>query len=226
MERLAQRQPGVRVERTISEDPAAYALIEASAEADLLVVGSHGFGGFRGLLLGSVGQHALTHARCSVAIVRPSQAPTTNGPEAADGRAGRIVVGVDGSEGADLALDWAVGEARRTGGELDIVASSVLSGTSDYIVTVDVSVPDAATRTVTDALDRVAGEAPEVVVRGEAKADPPAIALVEASREAGLLVVGSRGLGEFRGLLLGSVSHYLAMHAECPIVVVRKRPSS
>lgn len=221
-ERTAQRRPGVAVELELSEDPAAYALIEASADADLLVVGSRGFGGFRGLLLGSVGQHCLTHPRCSVAIIRLVEASTTTGPAAAKGRAGRIVVGVDGSEGADLALDWAVGEARRTGGEIDIVASSVLTGTSDYVVTVDVAVPDAARQVVEGALARVAGEAPEVVVRGGTRGDPPAVALVDASREAGLLVLGSRGLGAFRGLLLGSVSHYLAMHTHCPMVVARR----
>ena len=53
--RTTQRHPGVTVEPKVSEEPAAYALIEASADADLLVVGSRGFGGFRGLLLGSVG---------------------------------------------------------------------------------------------------------------------------------------------------------------------------
>jgi nucleotide-binding universal stress UspA family protein len=224
-ERLAQEHPGVGVERKLSDDPAAYALIEAAAEADLLVVGSRGFGGFRGLLLGSVGQHCLTHAACSVAIIRPSEASTTNGPDVVDGRAGRIVVGVDGSDGANLALDWAVGEARRTGGEIDIVASSVLAGASGYVVTVDVGVPDAATQAVGEALARVAREAPEVVVLGATREDPPAVALVDASREAGLLVLGSRGLGAFRGLLLGSVSHHVATHAHCPVVVVRRRPS-
>ena len=226
LDRLAEGHPGVSVERKVSHDPAAYTLIEAAAEADLLVVGSRGFGGFRGLLLGSVGQHCLTHAPCSVAIVRPAEASTTNGPQVVDGRAGRIVVGVDGSEGANLALDWALGEARRTGGEIDIVASSVLASTSGYVVTVDVGVPDAATQVVGDALARVAGVAPGIVVRGATRGDPPAVALVDASREAGLLVLGSRGLGAFRGLLLGSVSHHLASHAHCPVVVVRARPSA
>ena len=224
--RTTQRHPGVTVEPKVSEEPAAYALIEASADADLLVVGSRGFGGFRGLLLGSVGEHCLTHAPCSVAIVRPADASTPPGPGAAEGPANRIVVGVDGSAGADLALDWAVGEARRTGGGIDIVASSVLTGTSDYIVTVDVSVPDAARQVVDDAVARATGEAPGVVVRAETRADPPAVALVDASREAGLLVLGSRGLGAFRGLLLGSVSHYVAMHAHCPIVVARRPGTS
>ena len=226
MERVAERHPGLAVDERLSEDPAAYALIEASAGADLLVVGSRGLGGFRGLLLGSVGQHCLTHAPCSVAIIRPAEPPTPAGAGGDDHRPGRIVVGVDGSEGATLALDWAVGEVRRAGGGLDILASSVLSGTSDYVVTVDVSVPDAATEVIDRARSRVAAEAPDVAARYETVGAPPAVSLVEASRGAGLLVLGSRGLGAFRGLLLGSVSHHLAMHAHCPIVVVRRPPSS
>jgi nucleotide-binding universal stress UspA family protein len=216
--RVAELHPEVTFEHEVSEDPAAYALIEASGDADLLVVGSRGFGGFRGLLLGSVGQHCLTHASCSVAIVRPSEvaAPADLGSAPRP-----IVVGVDGSGGANLALDWALNEARRTGAQLDIVASSVFPGTSGYAFTVDIGIPDAARQVVDEALAHVARVAPEVVVRGETKEDPPAVALVDASRSADLLVLGSRGLGAFRGLLLGSVSQHLAMHAHCSIVVVR-----
>jgi nucleotide-binding universal stress UspA family protein len=217
-DRAAEQHPGVTVKHELCKEPAAEALIEASREADLLVVGSRGFGGFRGLLFGSVGQHCLTHAPCSVVIIRSSEESGSSDPGMA---LDHIVVGVDGSEGSDLALDWAVNEARRTGAQLDVMGSWVFPGSSGYVFAAVVGIPDAARQVVAAALARVARNAPEVVARGTTSEDPPAVALKAASRGAELLVVGSRGLGAFRGLLLGSVSQYLANHAHCSVAVVR-----
>ncbi len=216
--RLAAQHAGVTVDHVLSEQPASYALIEASRGADLLVVGSRGLGGFRDLLLGSVGQHCLTHAPCSVAVIRAPEAPVPAGW--GDGR-GRIVVGVDGSEGSGRALDWAIDEARRSDARIDVVSSWVFPGTAGFVYSVDVGIPDRASHVVDGAVDHVAATAPGLVVGGRTTEDPPAVALVEASRTAQLLVVGSRGLGAFAGLLLGSVGHNLAIHAHCPLVVVR-----
>ncbi len=215
--RLAGLYPDVTVDHVVSDQPASYALIEASREADLLVLGSRGFGGFRGLLLGSVGQHCLTHAPCSVAIIRPPEGPSSS-PDAA---VRHIVVGVDGSHGSDRALDWAIDEARRSGARIDVLGSLVFPGTSGFVYSVDVGIPERARLVVDAAMARIASLAPGVAVHGSTSDDPPAVALVEASRTADLLVVGSRGLGAFSGLLLGSVGHHLAVHAHCPSVVVR-----
>ena len=133
----------------------------------------------------------------------------------------RIVVGVDGSEGSNLALDWAAIEASRTGALLEVLGSWVFPGTSGYVFAAVVGVPEAARQVVDDALAHVAQVAPHVVTQGKTSEVPPAVALVDASRHADLLVVGSRGLGAFRGLLLGSVSHHLATHAHSSVVVVR-----
>jgi nucleotide-binding universal stress UspA family protein len=88
-------------QRAVCDLP-AQALLDAAADAELLVVGARGMGGFKGLLLGSVSQHCLHHATVPVAIVRTGD--STSG--------GRVVVGVDGSPTAQQALAWAVDEAR------------------------------------------------------------------------------------------------------------------
>jgi nucleotide-binding universal stress UspA family protein len=78
------------------------ALLEASAGADLLVLGARGLGGVRGALLGSVSQQCAHHSTVPVAIVRSAPTPAASG----------VVVAIDGSEGAQRALDWALDEAR------------------------------------------------------------------------------------------------------------------
>ena len=216
--RAAERFPGVSVRDVVREGSPAYVLIEAGRDADLLVVGSRGLGGFRGLLLGSVGQHCLTHAACSVVVVRSPGVSTHPGPETSSHR---IVVGVDGSSGAGWALRWSVAEARRTGAVLDVIASSVFAGLTGYAVSVETDVLDAARRIARDAQDQVGSLTPDVTVLTSVSGDPPAVALVEASRDADLVVVGAKGHHGFRGLLLGSVSGYVARSAHCPVVVVR-----
>jgi len=134
----------------------------------------------------------------------------------------RIVVGVDGSETAELALAWAVGEAQRSGASLTLLAAWMFPMVVGYAFTSTVdSVRQGAIDLVEHSLARVAELAPDVSVKGETSEEPPQQALVEASAGADLLVVGSRGLGGFKGLLLGSVSQYCARHARCPVVIVR-----
>lgn len=133
---------------------------------------------------------------------------------------GRIVVGIDGSEGADAALAWAIGEARLRSAKLVVVHSFMYPVMGDLPPVAD-----------SDAL--FAEEAQAVVDRAVARADlggidfdarvvrgSPAAVLVDAARDADLLVVGSRGRGGFAGLLLGSVSQQCAQHAPCPTVIV------
>ena len=125
-----------------------------------------------------------------------------------------IVVGVDGSDEARRALDWAVAEARLRGAALRVVhayqSQPDAAGTERLRREADLIVQAAVTACETDGLDvdarAVSGSAPS--------------ALLEASRGADLLVVGSRGRHGFPGLLLGSVSQQLAHHARCPVVIV------
>jgi len=135
-----------------------------------------------------------------------------------------IVVGVDGSPAAQRALRWAAAEAERTGASLRLVSAWMFPMALGYAFTTTV---DDVRRSAQDAIDRakalVADVAPGVPVSGETIEQAPAPALVAAAAAAGaqLLVVGSRGLGGFQGLLMGSVSQYCTRHAPCSVVVVR-----
>jgi len=129
----------------------------------------------------------------------------------------RIVVGVDGSENADRALDWAAAQAERTGVVLEIRTSYG----PGYVFVTPSEVDQAMRRVLDAATARAAKVAPKVVIEQKSHEGSPATDLIEASDGADLLVLGSRGLGGFRGLLLGSVSHQCSLHARCPVVIVR-----
>jgi nucleotide-binding universal stress UspA family protein len=140
-----------------------------------------------------------------------------------------VVVGVDGSPNAWHALEWAAAEATLRGAKLRIVCAfedpvtTVGLGTAfgaGAPITVDPSLIEGAAKEVADeAVRRAGGVATEVVAR----CDRPGDALVEASADAALLVVGSRGHGPVGSLLLGSVSHFVVHHALCPVVIVPPR---
>lgn len=134
----------------------------------------------------------------------------------------RIVVGVDGSEGARRALRWALDEARRWGASVEaVMAWDYLSQRHPASAAFDPAYDqDAAKAFLHEEVTSVAGPAPDVEVRSLAVLDHPASALLVTAKGADLLVVGARGLGGFRGLLLGSVSQQCAEHARCPVVVV------
>lgn len=132
--------------------------------------------------------------------------------------AGRIVVGVDGSESAQAALGWAAEEARVRNWTLEVVHVQFARGAFLDLY------PDLerAEEGVLEAAARRAGElAPGVEVVATLLDPPAASALLRASEGADMLVVGSRGLGGFRGLALGSVSNECIHRAPCPIVVIR-----
>ncbi len=137
-----------------------------------------------------------------------------------------IVVGVDGSEGSRRALHWAAAEATARKDALQLVhvwerpQAYAPLGLGAYPVD-----PEPIQEAARDLLEKLVAEAralaPDIEVRGELVEGAPAHALLEAARTADLLVVGSRGRGGFRGLALGSVSHQLAQHSACPVVIVR-----
>jgi nucleotide-binding universal stress UspA family protein len=134
----------------------------------------------------------------------------------------RIVVGVDGSPPSERALDWAIDEAQRTAASLHLVAAWMFPMALGYAFTTTVNeVRQSAQDVVDRAVAHVTEVAGDVTVSGETSEQLPAPALIAAAKDADLLVVGSRGLGGFEGLLIGSVSQYCTRHATCSVVVVR-----
>lgn len=136
---------------------------------------------------------------------------------------GRVVVGVDGSESSKQALRWAVRLAASEGSTIEAVTA--WDYPPSFNAPVDVNWrPDLDAETVMrETLDEVFGDArpaelEERVVHGSART-----VLIDASRGASLLVVGSRGHGGFAGLLLGSVSSACSEHAHCPVLVLHDR---
>lgn len=124
--------------------------------------------------------------------------------------------------GAHGALDWAIAQAQRTGAVLDVVTAWMFPMAIGYAFTTTVDeVRRGAQKVIDRAITHVAQVAPDVVVHGEATEQSPAPALVSASKSADLLVVGSRGMGGFRELMVGSVGQYCTRRANCSVVVVR-----
>jgi nucleotide-binding universal stress UspA family protein len=135
-----------------------------------------------------------------------------------------VVVGYDGSEAADEAVEWAAVQAVRTGGRLDLVAAweyptswgNVIPLPSDYD-------PSADARSMLDpVVGRLEAAHPGLAVHAHVIEGHASEVLVEASRHAALLVVASRGHGSFSGIVLGSVSQHCVTHAACPVVVFRR----
>ncbi len=210
---------------------AAAQLVDASRDAELLVVGSRGRGRLTAGLLGSTSYAVAAHAQCPVVVVRgpegetPDDAPVPPRP----GRGHDVVVGVDDSDASDRAVDAAVEVAEREGAVLHIVrvahspsmeawayAETAKGGTEETH-----AIRDHAEQSVTHAADRVRALHPKVIVTTEVLYGSPGQALADLGATAGLIVVGSRGHGGFTGMLLGSVSHRVIHDAACPVMVVR-----
>ena len=136
-----------------------------------------------------------------------------------------IVVGVDGSAGSVHALEFALGEARARGAEIKVVSAWHVPVTAYETGWVPVSVDPRdfekiAKSALDKSLDEAGVEASGVSVTPILREGEAADVLVAEARQADLLIVGSRGLGGFKGLLLGSVSQLCAHHATCPVAIV------
>lgn len=137
-----------------------------------------------------------------------------------------IVVGVDGSESAQAALRFALAEARlrdvpvRVVGAWQVPVAAVGGGFVAPDAALVRELPPEMHGTLARALEEVGDLTSGVEVETTVREGGPATVLLEEAQDADLLVVGTRGLGSFRGLLLGSVSQQCAQHAPCPVVIV------
>lgn len=218
VERARHQAPDVSITTQLVSGIAAPWLVDLSAQADTVVVGSHGRGALGRTLIGSVSIDVAMHAQCPVVVVRQSAATTVDVP--------RIVVGIDGSEVSQEAVGYAFAQASTR--RLPLTAIHVWAMEFVEGMITSTSSQDQWQQAVDEQhvilAESLAGwqeKYPDVAVTHTVRRGHPVQVLVDAAQGSELLVVGSRGRGGFRGLLLGSVSQTILHHAHCPVAVVR-----
>jgi nucleotide-binding universal stress UspA family protein len=137
-----------------------------------------------------------------------------------------VVAGTDGSEESLRAVEWAALEARRRRAPLRIVSAMAAPPPVRAYHASGLSARAACARALSEAATRTWEVAPDLVIDIDLLAGPPALAVTDSGSGALMIVVGARGAGGFASMLLGSVSRYVAMHAACPVAVVREEASA
>jgi nucleotide-binding universal stress UspA family protein len=209
--------PGLVVTTRLVDDAAAAALIDESEDAQAVVLGTHGVTSFSTLVAGSTTMNVATHARCPVVAV-PSTPATAF--------AGRgVVVGADGSAVSDAAIGFAFGEAAETAAPLTALLAwmdPLPSYAAAAALPAHEGAPELrwAHEQLLAWVEPWSDKYPDVVVHLRVVHEHPVRALAAASDGAQLLVVGCRGRGAVRTMLLGSVSHGVLHLASSPVAVV------
>lgn len=222
---LRESYPGMTVESKVVSGPAADALAEASRDADLLLLGNRGRGGFGGLLLGSVSMRTLSFASCPTMIVRGLERQPFD----------EVVLALDLEDPADEVLDFAFAEAALRGARLrvinvwhlDWIGATAYPGTAggrDDPNDLDTARAHAAAD-IHAGLEAVLrpwqAKYPSVRLHIEVADGTPSAVLVAATEHADLVVAGAHRRGDGHpGMRLGPVTHALVHHAGCPVAVV------
>lgn len=212
--------PGLHVEGELFRGKPAQTLLDRCGDAVLVVVGNRARSGLSRLVLGSVSTAVVTHADVPVVLVREDA-------EHADGawRQGPVVVGVDGSPGSEAAVTYAMEASLHRG--MKVIALHVLdekvlavtgTGSSGANATHTLQ---ARLQEVSPALRAARMEYPAVEVAEDVRAGRASELITAAGADAAMTVMGSRGHGGFKGMLLGSVSREVIEHVKSPIAVVR-----
>ena len=212
VQKLARRYPEAGVRLTHAPSP-AQGLQESVARenAQLIVVGPSHRSGLGQTLPGSVGERLLSGARVPVAIAPRGYADAVPS-------LGLVAIAFDGSPESCLALDWAADLARSSRSNLRVIsvhAPTAYAGFGFPATSVDPAIRRGLQEEQSAAIAAYDGPVESIVPDGD-----PARTLIEASQEADILVMGSRGYGPLRAALLGGVSHYVIRHAACPVVVL------
>lgn len=205
-----------------SGDPSGV-LLDLSADAELVVVGTRGRGGFVGRLLGSVSSALPAHAKCPTVVVPLSMAKEQEQAQEDAPERQTIVVGVDGSERARSAVLAAADAAQARDLKLRVVCavSPVSAALAWMPATVDQEAVLEDVRYQMDVGARwIKSHYPTVEVETDVISGPPVEVLIRESEHAVLTVTGSRGRGGFAGMLLGSTSQGVLHHSKGPVMVV------
>ena len=217
--RARARHPDLDIAVRVSTGRAAAALVRLSEGAMRVVVGGPARGHLERILLGSVALPVVAHAKCPVVVVPTGTTVVTPA---------RIVVGVDGSEGGDRAVEFALRTAAACGAGVTCVVVWNLEVEDGIVVTEPTSerwkaVERRYLNLGHQVVDAMAAKHPDVQVAIAVRHGSPAKALVQAvaDLEADLLVVGNRGRGGFRELLLGSVSRRVVETAGGVVAIAR-----
>lgn len=216
--RTGETHPDVDVQVLVSPDSPVISLLAAAEDADMIVLGSRGLGGFQGLVLGSTALNVTPYAPCPVVVLyEPDEA--TAEARAFARHPTEIVVGFDGSRNAGEALAFALQHSRVTG--LGVAVVIVTKGKPERAPTpIEPDSPDLAPAVrdaMTVALTQIGDQPHVTILHG---VGPPSRILVAEAAGAPLAVVGSRGRGGFTQLLLGSVGLQMLLYAECPVAIV------
>lgn len=207
------RHPDLQVETALRSGDIVEELTEESRAAHTMVTGSRGRGGFAGMLLGSTSRSLTVQSGAPLVVV-----PGQRGPDS-----GPVVVGVDGSEEAGRALEFAAGQAASRQVALHAVQVLPEPQWLGPVVAYGPWLEDVAAAAedgVREELEPIRAEYPDLTIRATVLRGHPADALRQAGSDAQLVVVGSRGRSAARSMLLGSISHGVLHHAPCPVAVV------
>ena len=238
VEQVRRLAPDLAVTTETRAGGAAAWLVELSARADLVVVGGHGHHVVRTVLVGATAPQVTAHSQCPVVVVQadsdmtPPRPPersvfSDHGAGLSDDStlAGRVVVGVDGSESCTGAVEFAFARASRLGVGLVALgcwwwqeSGPYMAGTDDFGW--DSSIRDRELRLVSEHLAGWSERYPDVDVHTILVHGNPVEVLVEEADRSELLVLGTRGRGGFAGLMLGSVSLRVLSAARRPVAVV------
>jgi nucleotide-binding universal stress UspA family protein len=223
-DRLRTDHPGLRIETVQQDGPPVPVLMDQSRRAFATVVGADGVGRLSGVFFGSVSARLAEHGHGCIVIARPESVDT------ADRDPGDVVVGVDGSPQSQAAIGFAYEEAALRGATLVAIHTwndkPLRRGLGSYPLEIDASGIDQAQHRLLET--ELAGweqKYPEVpvqmrILRGRPAPNLLRYATTTGERRTQLIVVGGRGRGGFTGLLLGSTSQAVMIHADCSVAVV------
>jgi nucleotide-binding universal stress UspA family protein len=212
--------PDVDVHTELRTGQPGAELVAVTEDAQLIVVGSRGLGGFRSLLVGSVANALAAHGHCPVVVLRGR----TVGSALAEH--GPIVVGADGTPASADAVEFALAAADARGAEVIAVHAWTYEGVAEawslMSPAVDLDEIAAAQHRVFDEqLATLRARHPGVPVRGVHFRGRPVDGILEQAEHAQLVVVGANGRHPVLAGAIGSTSYAVLHHATCPVVVVR-----